>query len=125
MKRQSTNLWGVWLGLVGLLLGLALGYFGSGILGQRGLLGSPAKLGSEDKMDLATTMMAIQMERVLQLDKKIEGQVKQLADKTGSGTTTPEDLQRLQNSIDERKRAIEMAADLLKKESQTRSTIVR
>jgi hypothetical protein len=125
MKRQSTNLWGVWLGLVGLLLGLALGYFGSGILGQRGLLGSPAKLGSEDKMDLEATMMAIQMERVLQLDKKIEGQVKQLADKTGSGTTTPEDLQRLQNSIDERKRAIEMAADLLKKESQTRSTIVR
>jgi hypothetical protein len=69
--------------------------------------------------------MALQMERVLQLDKKIEGQVKQLSDKTGSATTTPQDLQRLQNSIDERKRAMEMAADLLKKESQTRSTIIR
>jgi hypothetical protein len=40
MKRKNTTFRGLWFGLIGLIVGLALGSFGSGILGQRGLLGS-------------------------------------------------------------------------------------
>jgi hypothetical protein len=124
MKRKNTTFRGLWFGLIGLIVGLALGSFGSGILGQRGLLGSLPEPDPKG-IELEAFLQAAQVERVSQLDKNIEDKAKELREKIESGTTTPEDMGELQKVLNQRSQAFEMTLRLLQKDSQTKSTIIQ
>jgi hypothetical protein len=125
MKKKRTNTRGIWFGLVGLVIGLALGYLGSSVLGQGGLLGSSIESDAGSKMDLEATLMSIQMEKASLLDKQMEKQMKELKEKTESGTMSTGDLMKLQKLMNDRKQGLEVTSNLMKKYGQALDEIVK
>ena len=125
MKKKTKSTRGIWLGLIGLFVGLALGYFGSGFLSQWSLLGSSNKLESEYHSDPAAAMLKLQVERTDTLDQQIQEKMKDLEAKRENGSVSQEDMIKLQSLMSKRNQAMEQTTNLMKKHNEALETIVR
>lgn len=123
MKKKNDRTRSIWFGLIGLAAGLAIGYLGGNLLGYRSLLGS-SHTETIDTLDLETQTMLLQIERADEAAKQMEDLVKQYQEKKEAGENPQLDMTRLQGLMNNRAQAMQMASDLLIKQSTTMDSIM-
>ena len=93
--KKKIRFRGIWYGLIGIVVGLALGYFGAGYIGSKDLLGlSNFKIDESKNIDLETMILTIQMERVQDLDDQVQKKMEEIKEKSDNKENTQQDSRR-------------------------------
>ena len=124
MSKKQKSFRGIWFVLIGVIVGLGLGFLTAGPLTGGSLLGSSNKR-QAGNVSFDTAAFTLQMEKTEALDQEIRKLMEEMQNKLEKKENTQQDMIRLQNLMSKRNQAFDMMSNMMAKDNEVKDTIMK